>query len=417
MIKLSNGYEFEYVTASGSLGFRLKGWPWERLLVWLGLIKPELFTNVIKTLTRHPRKGNLRWWKPWTCVRLIPGGAVNKVGLSNKGIDWWCEQVAPKIDFERIKVIGSIFGTTEDLVYMAKRMNDFPLVAVEINVSCPNSGDKFQEAQMIIQGAQKIKKISRHPLIIKLSATQDYLTIARELQGTIEAISFNSVPWEKVFPGKRSPLWRLEKKVGGGGGGVSGEPIQKLNWQAARAIYAQELIPVIASSVMHYEDIFAVKALGAQAISFGTAHLPSHPVWLKPWTIFTNPCRPTKWVKQMERPFDQGIIRLLVIGLSVLFIAASIIPIFLPSLFAYVWGFNSPRDKKRYGITRFHVLMSAFIGELIFAIISVSILKATGAFSDQPRIFWYVMISLFVLNYLCSVIFYFRGTKQKIVTF
>jgi hypothetical protein len=47
------------MVASGALAFDGKGWPWERPLVWLGLIKPELFTVVIKSLTRNPRRGNL----------------------------------------------------------------------------------------------------------------------------------------------------------------------------------------------------------------------------------------------------------------------------------------------------------------------------------------------------------------------
>ncbi|HEY4504003.1 MAG TPA: hypothetical protein VJJ28_02755 [Candidatus Paceibacterota bacterium] len=87
MITLANGHKFKYMVASGALAFDGKGWPWERPLVWLGLIKPELFTVVIKSLTRTSRVGNLRWWKPWTCVRLIPGGSVNKVGLTNPGIE------------------------------------------------------------------------------------------------------------------------------------------------------------------------------------------------------------------------------------------------------------------------------------------------------------------------------------------
>lgn len=301
MIRLSNGYEFEYATASGSLGFSLKGWPWERPLVWLGLIKPELFTNVIKTLTRHQRKGNLRWWNPWACVKLIPGGAVNKVGLTNKGIEWWCNKVAPKIDFTRIKVIGSIFGEEDELVYMAIRLKEFPLVALEINHSCPNSGNHLQETQAIIKGTKRVREVAGCPIILKLSVAQDYLTIAHELQGIVEAISLNSVAWTTVFPNKRSPLWRLEKGVGGGGGGVSGRPIQILNWRVIKELSEQNLIPVIGSSIMSYKDIAELKILGARAISFSTVHLPSYPVWLKPWTIFTNPCRPTAWVKKMNK--------------------------------------------------------------------------------------------------------------------
>jgi dihydroorotate dehydrogenase (NAD+) catalytic subunit len=371
---------------------------------------------VIKTLTRHPRQGNLRWWKPWTCVRLIPGGAVNKVGLTNKGVDWWCDEVAPKIDFEKVKVIGSIYGSQSELWYMTEKLNRFPLVANEINVSCPNSGDKLQESQMIIQTAKKIKQISRHPLILKLSINQDYLKIAEELYGTVEAISFNSVPWETVFPYDKSPLWRLQKKVGGGGGGVSGQPIQTLNWQALEELHAQHLIPVIASSIMCYEDIFVVKALGAQAVSFATAHLPSHPVWLKPWTIFTNPCRPTSWVKQMAKPFDRGVITLMMTLLSFLFAVASVIPIFLPSLLAYVYGFNSRRDKARYGISIVHVLISAMIGGLVFLVISVFMLNAIMNLRSHPGILLFLAIA-FVLNYVCCAIFYFLGTKQKLVTF
>lgn len=119
----------------------------------------------------------------------------------------------------------------------------------------------------------------------------------------------------------------------------------------------------------------------------------------------------------MEAHRDNKMIVSIITFLSFMFMVASIVPVFLPSLVAYVYGFNSPRDKKRYGITRSHVLTAAFIGELIFAIISTPILKATGAFADQPNLFWYVMVSVFVLNYLCSVICYFWGTKQQLVDF
>ena len=119
MITLSNGHRFEYMAASGALAFDGKGWPWERPLVWSGLIRPELFTVVIKTLTRQPRKGNLRWWKPWTCTRLIPGGAVNKIGLTNPGIEWWCAHVGPRLNFARQPLVGSIYGEENELVEMA----------------------------------------------------------------------------------------------------------------------------------------------------------------------------------------------------------------------------------------------------------------------------------------------------------
>ena len=219
MITLSNGHKFEYVVASGALA-DVNGWLWERPLVWLGLIRPELFTVFIKSLTRHPRVGNLCWWKPWTwlpfspwsCVRFLPGGAVNKVGLTNPGIEWWCQKVGPRLDFQKFAIAGSIFGEESELVEMAGMLNKFDLKALEINVSCPNA-DHDSQTETIVRCVELVKMVSRHPLIIKVSVDQDYLEIAKRLFGIAEAISFNSVPWKMIYPGIESPLRKLEKKL------------------------------------------------------------------------------------------------------------------------------------------------------------------------------------------------------------
>lgn len=273
MITLSNGYELEYMVASGALAFDGKGWLWERPLVWFGLIKPELFAVAIKSLTRNRRAGNLRWWKPWTCVRLIPGGAVNKVGLTNPGVEWWCKKIGPKLDYGKFAIVGSIFGDEKELVEMAEMLNRFDLVALEINVSCPNTGHAMEQADMVINSVKKVKRASCHPIIVKLSTDQDYLAITQGLVGFAEAISLNSVPWKTVFPEKRSPLWRLEKLVGGGGGGVSGQPAQKHNWAAVEALAKQGAIPVIGPSIMEFEDLDRLRQLGAKALSFGVLHV------------------------------------------------------------------------------------------------------------------------------------------------
>lgn len=284
MIQLSNGHIINYVASSGSLAYDGKGWAWERPLVRAGLIKPELFTVVIKTLTRHPREGNLKMWWPWSCIRLIPGGSVNKVGLTNPGILWWRKKIAPTIDFEKYSIVVSIYGDENELVEMTQMMNRYKLVALEVNPSCPNTGH-MDETETIIKSVKAVKKISRHPIIVKIAVNQEYLNIAEGLTGIAEAISINSVPWKIAFPnGELSPLWRLEQKVGGGGGGVSGKPAQKENWKAVKALSEQGLVPVIGSSVMDYDDMKKVRKCGAQAISFGAIH-------------FLKPCAPTLFVK------------------------------------------------------------------------------------------------------------------------
>ncbi len=274
MIILSNGHKLEYVVASGALAFDGKGWPWERPLVWAGLIKPELFTVVIKTLTRENRPGNLNWWKPWESLRLIKGGAVNKIGLTNPGIDWWCSKVGPKLDYKRYAIAGSIFGSKAELVEMSELLNRFDLVALEVNVSCPNSGDSLRDTEAMIESVKAVGSVSRHPIIVKVLVDQDYLTIARELVGVAEAISLNSVPWRTAFPnGEQTPLRTLEARVGGGGGGVSGKPAQKYNWLAVKHLARQGALPVIAPSIMGLRDMERVREIGAKAVSFGAIHL------------------------------------------------------------------------------------------------------------------------------------------------
>lgn len=290
MIKFSNGHEFNYFVASGALGFDGLGYWWERPLVWLGLIKPELFAVAIKSLTRYSIRGNLRWsnpltwlpFSPWSCVRLLSGELiVNKVGLTNPGVDYWCEKIGPKINFKKRKVIGSIFGIQEELVYMAKRLNFFDLVAIEVNDSCMNAGHRKRSAESIINSVKAVRGWSRHPIIVKVSADQDYLTIAKGLVGVAEAISLNSVPWKMVYGNLISPLEKIGKP-GTGGGGISGERAKAYNWAVVRELFEQGSLPVIAPSIMKYEDLDCVRSLGAQAISFGAIHLrtPWKPTWI-----------------------------------------------------------------------------------------------------------------------------------------
>jgi len=299
VIKLSNGHSFEYVVASGAFGFDGKGWFWERLLIWLGFIKPKLFVIVLKTLTAEPRKGNLDWRKPWTwlpfspwsCVRLLPGrSVVNKVGLTNKGFAHWLKHIAPTIDFENQRIVVSLLGTKAELVMMTRQLEQFNLVAIEINDSCPNDLHPHDKAESAIEAVKAVKKATRHPVWIKLGVEQEYLYVAHHLKGVAEAASLNSVPWSTVYRDLKSPV----EHVGAAGkGGVSGGAAQRDNWVAAGRLAEQNALPVICPSVMSYEDMRGVRSLGVDAVSFGAIHLPTR--W-KPWTLLTNPCKPTWFV-------------------------------------------------------------------------------------------------------------------------
>lgn len=283
MIRLSNGHAFEYMTASGALGFDGKGWPWEKPLTYIGLLKPSLFTSVIKTLTLRPTQGNLNWHNPAQCLKPISGGVVNAVGLSNPGIDWWCEKIGPTVCSREIPLVGSIFGQTDELADMARSLNNFDLVGLELNASCPNTNDDIlQNTLKVIASCEAIKKTSRLPLILKISVVHDIVQIVKNVEGLIEAFSVNSVPWATAFPNRQSPLASL------GGGGVSGKAAQPFTWGLVKTLSRLTAIPVIGPSIWDYSDLEKIRRIGARAISFGSIFL------FRPW-------RPTLYVRKDQK--------------------------------------------------------------------------------------------------------------------
>lgn len=280
MIRLSNGHIFEYMTASGALGFDGKGWPWEQPWRWLGLLDPTLFTSVIKTLTLRPMEGNLRWYNPFRCVRLINNGVVNAVGLSNPGVNWWCKKIGPSVNSTKIPLVASIFGEPEELAEMARILNSFDLVGLEINISCPNTETGIlQDTAKVIASCKAVKSNSSLPLILKMSVTHDVSRIVREAENLVEAISINSVPWAIAFPNRQSPLENL------GGGGVSGKAAQQFTWDLVKQLTRLTTISIIGPSVWNFDDLSKIRNLGAKAISFGSIFM-------------CHPWRPTLYVQK-----------------------------------------------------------------------------------------------------------------------
>lgn len=282
MITFSNGHQAEYFASSGALAFDGRGWPWEWPLRWSGLLDPSCFTVVVKTLTRQPRRGNLRWWNPLRAVRILRGGVVNTVGLTNPGIDWWCESIGPRVARMSHGLVGSILGESlEDTEYMAARLGEFPLKAIELNVSCPNVAHEqsSDDIARVVRLAQVVRDASQLPVILKLSVTHDYCAIVQRAAGVIEAVSLNTIPWALQFPDAQSPLQRF------GGGGVSGRVAQPLYTKMIQELVKASEVPVIGPGVWTFDDIARLRQEGASAIGFGSIFLRY------PW-------RPTAYVKR-----------------------------------------------------------------------------------------------------------------------
>jgi dihydroorotate dehydrogenase (NAD+) catalytic subunit len=281
MIHLSNGHAFDYMAASGALAYDGRGWPWEWPLRWAGLLDPRLFTIVTKTLTPLPRRGNLRWTHPWSVVAKVPHGAVNAIGLTNPGFEWWLCEVAPQIPKRGYNIVASITaGDPATLMGMAAKLEDVNIRAIEINASCPNTDQELlKNATQVVDMVQAVRRVSRHPLILKLSVVHNYVELARACEDMVEALAINTVPWNVAFPGEKSPLARF------GGGGVSGRAAQPWTWKMVRDLAHETKIPVIGPGAWEYSDIARLRELGAKAVSFGSIFMRY------PW-------RPTAFVRR-----------------------------------------------------------------------------------------------------------------------
>lgn len=174
-------------------------------------------------------------------------------------------------------MIVSITGASVECVEMTKILNGLAEIkGIEFNGSCPNTDPK--DAETVIRTCYAMKNVSEHPLLLKLGYAQPYIQIAKAIEGVVEAIDINSVPWDVVYPGGKSPLAKY------GGGGVSGKIAQPFTWKMIAELARGTKTPIIGSSVWEYEDIDRVYELGASAIHFGT--------------IFFHPLKPTQYVRR-----------------------------------------------------------------------------------------------------------------------
>ncbi len=289
MIRFSNGQEIEFFTGSGALGFDGRGWWWEYPLRWLGLIDPCALAIVVKTLTLHPRRGNLRGYAPWRCVRLLPGGTVNAVGLTNPGIEGWVRTCYPRMQRMRLQTVVSVYAeSVDEATQFARLLAPLHLTAIELNASCPNVPHDLAVAHVV--AIAQVLREARHPLIVKVGYDQPYVEIAQALEGIAEAVhAINAVPWRLVFPDKPSPLAHL------GGGAVSGEPIRPFVREAVAHLRQATRLPIIAGGGIYtLRDLEELWALGARAFSIGTLFLRA------PW-------RPNRLIRQWRvRPVERS---------------------------------------------------------------------------------------------------------------
>lgn len=137
---------------------------------------------IVKGTTLAPRQGN-----PSPRMAETPSGMLNAVGLQNKGVDYFVENIYPRIARKfSCEIIVNVAGSTvEDYVEVCRRLQPLPRIrAIEVNISCPNVKQGGMAFGTTASGAAEITRAVRNAwdktLIMKLSPNvTDITEIAR----------------------------------------------------------------------------------------------------------------------------------------------------------------------------------------------------------------------------------------------
>ncbi len=226
---------------------------------------------VVKSLSPEPWAGNAA-----PRVHETPAGMINSVGLQGPGVRKWLEDELPVVIATGATVVASIWGTTiEDYALAAELLRDAPaeVVAVEVNVSCPNLHDRnrmFAHAPETTAEAIQAASVCGRPMWAKLSPNvSDLASIAKAAHSAgAEAVTLvNTVLGMAIDTETRT------YRLGGGGGGLSGPAIHPVAVRAVHDVHAAyPEIPIIGvGGVARGVDAIELMMAGASAIQVGTA--------------------------------------------------------------------------------------------------------------------------------------------------
>lgn len=225
---------------------------------------------VVKSMAAEPWAGN-----PAPRVHETAAGMINAVGLQGRGVPYWLEQELPALLATGATVVASIWGrTVAEYEHAAALLADAPpqVVAVEVNLSCPNLGghDLFAHAPATTRDALEAAAVCGRPRWAKLSPNvTDLVPIAEAAAeaGASAVTLVNTVMGLVIDVDTRRPV------LGRGGGGLSGRAIHPIAvravWDVHAAIPSLPIVGVggVASGVDAVELLLA----GASAVQVGTA--------------------------------------------------------------------------------------------------------------------------------------------------
>lgn len=277
---MGNGLELKnpVLTASGTFGYGLEYDDFFDV--------SQLGGFIVKGTTLLPREGN-----PYPRLAETPSGMLNAVGLQNKGVDYFCEHIYPKLTKYTNNVIVNVSGSSvDDYTKTAERIASLDHIpAIELNISCPNVkqggmafGTDCAQAAKVVSAVRNV--YPKH-LMVKLTPNvTDIASIAKSVEeaGADSVSLINTMLGMAIDAEKRRPVIST---VTAGLSGPALKPVAlRMVWQVSKVVK----IPIVGlGGITNATDAVEFLLAGASAVQIGTAN-------------FLDPTTPIKVVKGIE---------------------------------------------------------------------------------------------------------------------
>ncbi|MDD3886539.1 MAG: dihydroorotate dehydrogenase [Victivallaceae bacterium] len=274
------------MTASGTFGY---GYEYSHFydLARLGAV-------VVKGIRMTPSHGN-----PTPRVAEVTGGMLNAIGLQGPGLDGFLhgEHYLPFLRKSGAAVIVNIWGTTiaeYGEVAAGLEADKAGIVALEINISCPNvkaGGVAFgTDPELAQKVVATVRKATTLPVITKLSPNVSRIG---DFARAVEAAGSDAVSLINTITGMSIDIETRRPRIANRTGGLSGPAVKpiavRMVCEAAQAVK----IPVIGmGGIMNAADAIEFLIAGASAVAVGTAN-------------FTDPYAPVKIIDGIDDWLDR----------------------------------------------------------------------------------------------------------------
>ena len=245
---------------------------------------------VTKSVQLRPRSG-----RPTPRMAETPSGMLNSIGLQGPGVDAFLDADLPWLHDKGARAVVSIAGgSVEEYAELAQRLRGAPgMVAVEVNISCPNVADRGQvfacdpRAAAAVVAAVRARSAPAMPVFAKLSPdVTDIVAVARScVDAGADGLSMiNTLLGMAIDPHTMRPV------LAGITGGLSGPAVRPVAvrciWQVHAALPD---VPILGmGGVRTGLDALELILAGASAVSVGTA-------------VFGDPGAPVRVLKELRQ--------------------------------------------------------------------------------------------------------------------